>query len=247
MRIVHPSYREENQQTDYPFVDGSSLLGSQGFSLSKSTFFDAVLHPVGRNLPQRLSKISITDVTATITLSDDSGVSCTGSVSLADPNGVVGLTDASGRPAGLLLGDASQLSLLQSWTAGDHIFGLSAQFVASVTIPDPGDYVTGLLADGADALTGDIWIVGEQGVIVTEEDGAIRVDIVGDPLFKRSLCDETTQFVTSNYLKTINDIPPDAYGRLNLIPSQTLTQRPALRIYPSDSGELVIALASPGT
>lgn len=245
MRIAHPSYRDDNQPSDYPFVDGSSLSSSQGFTLPRATFFDAVIHPVGRNLPQRLSKITISDLTATLTLADDSGVSCTGVVDLAAPDGVVGLTDSAGRPAGLLLADPTQLALLQSWSAGVHNFDAAAQFVASVVIPDASNYVTGILADGSDPLTGDVWIVGEQGVIVTEEDGAIRVDIVGDPLFKRSLCDETTQFVTTNYLKTINGIPPDAYGRLNLIPSQTLTQRPALRIYPNDNGELVIALASP--
>lgn len=245
MRFLHPQYRDDNRDTLYPFADNAVLQGSLGYGFTTSTFLDAILHPVGKTLPQRLARVVVTSLQATLVIGDDAGDSCSCVVDLTSPNGVLPLSDASGRPAGLLLADVDQLMLIQNWPRGTHLF-TSAAFVASVTVPDPQGYVKGISADGAATLSGDVWLVGEGGVILTEEDGTIRIDVVGDPLFRRAQCGETASFAAPNYLKTINNIAPDARGAFHLFASQTLTDLPALRIHAGSSGDLVIELASAG-
>lgn len=242
MRIVHPQYRDDNYDTLYPFADNAVLTGSRGYGFTNLTFIDAVLHPPGRTLPQRLTSVVVASLQATLVIGDDSGDSCSCIVDLTNPSGVLPLKDAVGRPAGLLLADVDQLTLLQNWELGTHTFA-SAGFVASATIPDPQIYAKGV-TDGATTVTGDVWLVGEDGVLLTEEDGTIRIDIVGDPLFRRAQCGETASFTAPNYLKTINGIAPNARGMFYLFASQTLTDFPALRVHPGESGDLVIEFAS---
>ena len=106
----------------------------------------------------------------------------------------------------------------------------------------------GVITEDGDVLYGDIWLTGEQGAVITEDtedpppdSRVVRIDLVGDPLFKRYLCNETvTQigggdidlFGTKSYLKTINGIPPDEHGNFTITVGSNEADGPIVRIYP---------------
>ena len=117
----------------------------------------------------------------------------------------------------MLVSEASRLATFQSWTLGDHDFDQEqTEFVARVCVPTPEVGVRGFLLDDGSIMTGDVWIVGDDGVVVTageaieEVEGftseqrkvvTLRIDVVGDPLFRRRLCSNV--FETPKFLKTI--------------------------------------------
>jgi hypothetical protein len=103
--------------------------------------------------------------------------------------------------------------------------------------------VRGFRTEAGDLVTGDVWLVGENGVVIREEaENVIRFDFVGDPLFARKLCIEQGLFVTGSFLKTINEQGPDAQGDFKLNVGETISADTVLRITPIDGGIKISAV-----
>ena len=101
-------------------------------------------------------------------------------------------------------------------------------------MPTPEIGVRGLVLEDGTVVSGEVWLVGENGIILTSEthdtkqtcaadavtQNVIRVDAVGDPLFLRKLCDPDELFTTPKFVKTIKiktgsyefDYSPDERG-----------------------------------
>ena len=47
MRIIHPEYRNEHQDTNYPFADTASMISRDKIILSQGMFIDASIFPIG--------------------------------------------------------------------------------------------------------------------------------------------------------------------------------------------------------
>jgi hypothetical protein len=117
--------------------------------------------------------------------------------------------------------------------------------------PDPG--VTGFkLADGS-ILTGKVWLVGEDGVVLqsslpTEDSlGEIRVNIVGDPLYLQRLCIDAQLFTAVNPVRVIRiinngytfDCHPDDHGNFTITVNNSLAADAAMRIRPTVEGLVI--------
>ncbi len=243
-RLINPQFLDENADSRYPFSDSSRLETDTGNVLAVEAIQDAVLHPVGNVLPLFLRRVEVSGLQAVLTVGTTIADLCQADLDLNDPAGTLVLTDSSGRPAGALLCDPDLLRTIQGWGTGSHLFESRAEFVATVQIPSPELGVRGLSAGNALPLTGDVWLVGEDGVILSEADGAVQIDIVGEPLWRRRLCDTIPSFQVPTYVRTINGVSPDEYGNWQLTAGRVLTGKPALRIHP-DGGGLLISLAIP--
>jgi hypothetical protein len=127
-------------------------------------------------------------------------------------------------------------------------------FSAHVCLPVQENYFLGFLLDDGSLITGDIWLVGDDGIVLTHEtveapqddcqvslgldptEQRIRVDVVGDPLFRQRLCASGT--VTPKFLKqltlTSGDntivLSPDAQGRIGLTAGRLGGESTVLRI-----------------
>lgn len=244
-RIVHPQFRDENTYSKYPFTDLSSLVSDTGEELPRDALIDAVLHPVGLSQSLVLLSVTIDGLTASFSIGHDSEELCSGSIDLSGQNGAAAVVDGLGRPAGVLLFNPGTIATIQGWQNGVHSFGRNATFVPTVVIPSPEVAVRGLGAESDVPLVNDVWIVGEDGVLVTDDNGDIRIDIVGDPLWRRAVCDRQPDFQSPNFALTINGTPPDDYGNWRLVTGRALTPKPALRVRP-ENGVLIIELALPG-
>lgn len=219
-RIVHPEWRQYFETTKYPFSDTATLTNQeedQNF-IPEGVFLDAALYPVGGRARLYLSKVVIAADTATLYIGDPVvSELASGIINLLDPDDEVVLVDTAGRPAGVLVSESARLLSFQGWTDGEHTFDISdTEFVARVCLPTPEVGVRGFQLDDGSVLTGDVWFVGDDGVVLTHQTASepdpavpggtrevqvIRIDVVGDPLYRRRLCEGV--FTTPNFLQTI--------------------------------------------
>jgi len=206
-RILHPEWRQYFETTKYPFADTATLSNEESDQnfIPDGTFFDAALYPIGGQSRLYLSTVSISGDVATLHIGDSRTTRlASGTINLLNPADDVALTDAYGRPAGVLVSNASKLLAFQGWTTGDHEFDIShTEFASRVCIPTPEIGVRGFELDDGSIVTGDVWFMGDDGVVLTYREetesvpgqigevqpvNVIRVDVVGDPLFRRRLC-----------------------------------------------------------
>ena len=241
-RILFPEFRAELEFTKYPFADGASLKADTGHEIAKDTFLDASIYPIGAAARVYISRVVVTTRETTIVVSDSSRRDLASVVfdHLVPPTNLR-LTDVYGRPAGILVSEPLRLARFSAWDVGTHTFAIgTTEFAASCVIPTPEIGVRGVEDVDENLITGDLWLLGDNGVVVREEGGHIRIDIVGDPLFVRKLCGPLDRFEVPAFIKTINGCPPDQYGNYNLTVGNHLAEDTIVRIYASDRNELVI-------
>lgn len=251
-RITHPEWRDQNENTPYPFADNATLVDQEGNEIPIGTFLDASIYPVGSSGVMHLSKISVSQDVATLWIGDAATETlCYGEVSLVQPDDLVTLFDAYDRPAGVLVSESLRLAVFQGWTQGEHLFDSdAAEFVPRVCHSRPEVGLTGILLDDGSLMTGDIWIVGDDGIIVREDevevrDGCdtvtrrvIRIDVVGDPLFKRRLCASEDLFTVPKFIQSIIfrrgcddfEVTPDENGNINVMIGTNLAEDNVMRL-----------------
>lgn len=249
-RILFPEFRDQYNDTLYPFMDGAVLTSqSTGQQIDRDLFIDAALHPIGSeggfiyvsniNVQPRAIRLSFADrrrrEIASVTFDP-----------LFAPD-LLRIHDEWDRPAGVIVSESLRLSRFSSWEPGDHIFQPDAtRFVPTCVIPTPEVGVRGILTEKGELFTGDFIVVGDNGVVVRQEADpeVIRVDIVGDPLFRRRLCVPIDLFTTPRFIKTINGCPPDQFGNFNLTVGDHFNETTIVRIYKSDEGLVIEAVGT---
>lgn len=227
-RILFPDFRDEQADSRYPFVDTATLRATDGVTtISRDTFIDASLYVIGGRNHVHISTVIVTPQKITLRIGDEDTDNLAETSFVPNPiqtpdNDTLTLTDTRGRPAGALIANADKLVLFSGWDIGTYTFTQAAtEFVASVCIPANEPGVRGALTAADDLITGDLWLIGDGGVVFRyegEQNGyqIIRVDVVGVPLFSRFLCIPFERFTPKNFVKTINNCPPDEYGNFTL-------------------------------
>lgn len=217
-RILHPEWRDRNETTKYPFADSADLTNSAGDFIGETLFLDVSFYPIGGIERMYLSKVVVTNEKVKIFIGDQNTTELASSeFDLLTPPDIIEFVDADERPAGLIVSEANRLATFQSWTIGTHEFTVDqTEFVARVCMPTPEIGVRGIVLEDGSIFADDIWIIGDDGVVVrretitvpkvgftneTETLEVIRVDIIGDPMFRRRLCSNV--FVTPSLLKTL--------------------------------------------
>lgn len=243
-RILYPQFRDEQSDSRYPFSDRATLLSSERkLDIGRATFIDASLYAIGGDKQAYISAIVVGPQSVTIQIGD-SGNKNRASVTYnpADPpeSGVLTLADSYGRPAGMLLSSSTALAIFGSWPFETHTFKqANAEFVSSVVIPAKEAGVRAVKTPTGSLLTGDVWLVGDQGIVLRAvDDRTIRVDVVGEPLFVRHLCSAANLFSQPTFVKTltVNGIScgPDAYGNFIFTATGHEASDTILRVYTQD-------------
>jgi hypothetical protein len=269
MRIEFPQWRAEHEAVKYPFAGHSRLANDAGQVIVEGTLLDAALYPVGGRSRCYLSRVVVDHATVTLYAGDDADpLRCSGSFAVTAPPDNVPLADALGRPAGLLVSEGRRLALFASFGVGTHAFEpADTEFAATACFPTPEVGVRGFLLDDGTLLTGDVWLVGDDGVVLRRESvtvparacgGAdtrvevIRVDVVGDPLFRRRLCAPNDLFTTPRFLRSVTfkdahqsvQCFPNADGDIKFTVLNDLKADTVLRITPTARGNLVEVVGS---
>lgn len=243
-RILFPQFHDEQSDSRYPFADRASLLSTErGLDIGRDTFLDASLYVIGGDRQAYISAITVETTAVTIQIGDVANKNRARATyqPLSPPeNGALELLDSFGRPAGVLVANVAGLQRFTGWPKETHTFALAAtEFVASVVIPAREPGVRGLRAVEGALLTGDVWLVGGEGVTLRKEDEqTIRIDINGEPLFARVLCDENNRFQNRNFLKTITingaPVQADDFGNFVITANNHAASDTIVRVYHSD-------------
>lgn len=232
-------WREQNSSRRYPFADGAGLKSSSGFVFPMGGIVDAVIQLVGAGAAVYMSSIEVNPRLVRIWFGD--AVRSKRASGLFDPLNipeVIDLVDEYGEPAGLLVFDQLTMAELQTWSTKEHPFSLAqSEMAPAVVISLPHAGITGVLLEDGTLLAGDIWLVGEDGVVIRDEEGTIRVDVVGEPLHRRKLCVPEELFSTPKFVTSINGVL-SLDGRFSISEGENLTADNALRVVVRD-GTLV--------
>jgi hypothetical protein len=267
-RILFPEWRAQNSTTKYPFSDRATLTNARGTVLVEGCILDCALYPVGAGVGLFISNVAVDHQQVVLSVADATRrVVATGTMPLVNPPDDVALTDAYGRPAGLLVSESARLGIFQSWGVGDHAFTPDAtEFAATVCFPTPDAGVSGFLLPDGSFLSGDVWLIGSDGVVLGLEDvpvparcagpahviRAVRLDVVGDPLFRRRLCTPTALFVTPRLVRRLRvlgpnqefTVTPDAAGNVLFTGNNALAADSVLRLNNSAGGLVLSAVGS---
>jgi hypothetical protein len=249
-RILFPEFRDEQRASRYPFADTATLQSSTNatIQISTDTFLDASFFAIGGGARTFISSIDIATQTITIVIGDDdltSRLSATYNPLQPPEDGVLNFVDVYERPGGMLLSTPAALALFSSWEIGTYEFTRAqTEFVASVSIPANEPGVRALQPETKQLMTSDVWLIGDQGVVVRlDGTNIVRFDIVGVPLFERAICEpKSVDFPTKRFLKTINGCTADDSGNFTITASNRFAPDSVLRVY-VDNGALVIDTA----
>lgn len=243
--IILPEWRNNNQHTRYPFSDDATLVNVDGQSIAEDLFDDARIYPVGGSVGLFLRRVEITPLGLFFHISDPvAGEIASGGYLFNNPvPNEIGLFDQYGRPAGVLVSDSTRLQNAAGvYPQGDTIFEQAqTEFAPTVAIPIPNNDLRGVLLDDGGFIAGDVYLVGANGIVLRLDNGAIRVDVIGDPYALLKSCQDEG-FVTPPFcgLKTINGISPDANGDFKLTIGGNLAQANILRIIQDAVGDIDI-------
>src|SRR4051812_34725451 len=199
-RIFTPQWRAQHRDTRYPFAETATMVTRDGRVLLEGTILDAAVYPVGGRTGMFLTAVDVGLAKVTIFVGNEGNERlCSGVYLIAEPKINLALNDTYNRAAGMLLLADGAAGALRAWGRGLHQFAPgTTEFCASTCVPTPEVGVRGILLEDGTLMTGDVWLVGDDGVVLTATDGVdgktIRVDIVGDPLFRRRLCGDSASF-----------------------------------------------------
>jgi hypothetical protein len=232
--ILFTEWRNNNERVRYPFIDSATLVDSDGNTIDEDLFTDARIYAVGAVEGVYLNRIEIEGLVTTFAVADESsGELAAGTFDPSLPRDDVALYDAYGRPAGILVSTAAKLSAVAS-SLGNGTFTFErsmTEFVASAVVPMPEIGVRGLILDDDNVVAGDIVLVGDDGIVLSLEDGYIRIDAIGDPYALAKACeDEGLPLPTFCGLRTINGIGPDDNGDFKFGPGGNISEDTILRV-----------------
>jgi hypothetical protein len=237
MRVKHPEWRDSHEPTKFPFSQSATLTNEAGDLIFEGTFLDASFYVIGGGAELYLSKVNVTGEEVTIYIGDAEIAELASSTfDRASPPDELRFVDQYERPAGLIVSESIRLSIFSAWAVGDHEFTTEqTAFVARCCHAVPLVGLRGFELDDGSVVSDDVWLVGDDGVILTctteaeqtvcgeatEDVTVVRVDIVGDPLFRRRLCSQPSFFETPHFLETITFCTPGLLDSSSLSSSES--------------------------
>lgn len=249
--ILFPNFRDEQLDSKYPFADYATLQNSTGDkTIGKDMFVDASFYPIGGGGTIYISNITVAFDRVTITARTTGPIvqatAHYNPLTLPESNTLF-FYDDHGRPAGILVFNKARLLEIYQWGFGTYVFTRAAtEIVATAFVPALAPGVRALTVNERGFITGDVWLVGDKGVVLSVEEGnVIRVDTVGVPLFTRAACDDAGKNTPSpRFISTINGCPADEFGNFTLTATDygiTGNDTTVLRVYPTDYGLVIEA------
>jgi hypothetical protein len=242
-RVFVRPWRNDTAASSFPFASTLQAVSDTELPFPVAAVLDASIYASPQS-PFYLTEIELDvsgDAVIWVGTEADTRIAST-SVSPGDTDDVLTLMDGYDRKFGVLVVDPTQMQIVTAWSLGIHSFGTSLEFVASVMLPS-ALAVEGVLLDDGTLLSDDVWIVGEDGVVVRSVGGVLRVDIVGDPMFRRRLCTPPGAFTVPRFVKTISGQSADDYRHFTISAGTGLAADSILRIVPDqDQGAIWIGL-----
>jgi hypothetical protein len=186
-------WEAENRRNPYPFVDTATLRDSSGIvTISPSWVLDAKFWPSMASASRvYLKEINRTKDMLTITIASLDEDLCTTETTDFTKRRLA-FYNANSQQVGFMSFAEGGLVSLHDIPTGVYRFASDAsEFVASALAVEVLTGLNSIKGQTGDALREDFRIVGGEGVMLIKGSGnKIRVDIIGDPYYRRDVCDD---------------------------------------------------------
>lgn len=238
-RVQNFEFRDDFRNSHYPFSDSANRISNEYRRvIAAGTFIDALLYPIDATSNVYLSQIDIDAQNVTFSIADRRRRAlATGVIDLFNPQEIIYFYDAQSRPAGTLVAAPLTLAQFSAWEIGTHTFNnAQTEFVASCLKIPVNNGVQGFTTADSTLFTGDVYLMGENGITLIAQDEVITVHAVGDPLFRRRECLPTEKFIPPSFFLTINGCPPDQYGNFNITVGDNLATDTIVRVVQTEGG-----------
>ena len=225
--IILAEWRNANEHVNFPFSDVATLVNRDGVAIDRDVFDDARLYPLSGTENLYLSSVEVSaDLPPVVTIYF--GIQSNPKMAHAayDPSIVddeLAVVDSAGRASGILVSSAAKLqAFARAMPVGVTEFTpAETPFAPTVLVPMPGYGVRSIVLDDGQAVSGDVFVVGTDGMVIWEQDGYIRVDAVGSPYaLVRKCVEEGLEPPVTCPLRTINGVGPDERGNFVLLPGR---------------------------
>lgn len=225
MKIQIPTIQRQHilGDTSYPFRDSATFLSKDDQFVAPTVFKDAVLYPVANESDWYISKIEFKFTGAVIYISSANATDLVCDVSSYSSGTSFPVTDKFGREVGLLVLEPLQLMAVAAPNSVVTFNDDAMPFVPTVIFPQGSGAVSSLGDVSGRAGSGDLWLIGENGVVLEVSGNSITFNASGDPLYVRKFCqDEGIEYTVRRPLKGIKVIfnggsfnaTPDDYGNI---------------------------------
>jgi hypothetical protein len=251
--IRHQEFLNEQKDTTYPFTPSSSLTNGL-VTLSPTVFTDCALYPALATTTLYLTKVSVSYTSLEFYLgTEEIPEMLTGTVALPVSVAAVTLFDQYERVGGLLTFEQAQLGIIAAWGEGDHLFTRAqTEFCVSCHQLQPGKGLAGFRLPDGTVVTGEVWFVGGDGVVLRRDGSDIRVDVVGDPLFLQKTCNDLELYQPVHPIRKIRVIngdftfecTPSTAGNFSISMNNALVENAALRVHTTELGVMFELLGS---
>ena len=243
-QVVFPEFRDSTENIKYPFIDTATLTDvKNSITIPSNIIIDANIYLPGVNSMVYISSIEVLDDKVTITIQDSKETtSCVGTINIltefSREDYILSLYNGVYKVGALVIG-GDKISYFKTLNKGKYTFDkLSTAFVPSCVTMLPTQGITSLAVNDRteqNTVYGDIWLIGWRGVTLrTQRDvsNSIRIDVMGDPLFKQAAYPDTPYEIPMPIM-TINGMPANDYGNFNIT---TSTISDSLRINTTSTG-----------
>lgn len=240
---VFASWRDQAAQSKYPFTDFSECLSVSGVPLPASLFLDVSLVSSQDARVQLVSLLPYETALLAVFQNEFETETFQAVLGITAGETASNLTE-NGRVCGLVVYDPSSVQYFLSKYSTAQVFQDSAELCPRCihVVVKPG--VQSLAAGDLLGNSGVVFLIGENGVVLRQVDlplntlapndptKAIRVDVVGNPLYDAETC-FTADSAVGLAATSINQVRPNSRGSLTLIVDRRTSQS-ALRVAQGD-------------
>lgn len=184
-----------HRRDPYPFKDTASLRSNTGeLTIDPRWFVEARFWPVTNSSRIYLRTLGRSGTTLSLQLADESGVLAQASVEIDSGAKRAVFYDSAENQVGYLQTTEGGFLSFRDQPEGSYRFNLTAtEFVPTAVTPQVRSGVTLLRDDFGSFLTGGWRMVGGEGVELSVDGQSVRVDLVGDGLYRRDVCENPAE------------------------------------------------------
>lgn len=227
MKIFGPTYQDSLRGLQYPFAVAGPVRAEDGTVLDADVITDAALFVrAGTEKVLLYEIIVVQGVSATMTFADAAGTPVGAAAVTPVDAGRVDIA-LNGLNTGFMAFDATAMRGLLNWTSGTYVFRV--ELVPHVLVFSDPAWRRGIVLPDGTVLTGEIWLVGADGIQLAPTAGGFAIHAYGDPYAGRTGPRRT--------FLGLNGVLPDANGNINLVP-QGSNPKFRLNFVPLGSGRV---------
>ena len=227
MKIYGPTWQDSLQGLQYPFAVPGPVRAETGTVLDPGVLTDLALFVRATTEKAYLFTITVLQgASATLTFTDPVGTTVGTAVVTPADSGRAAIA-LNGVNVGFLTFEDPAMRGVLNWTSATYTF--RTELVPHVLVFSDPLWRRGVVLPDGTVLTGEIWLVGAQGIQFEETATGFAVHAYGDPYVGRTGPRRTyTQ---------IGNVLPDADGNISLVPSGTQA-RFRINVIPVGDGQI---------